>query len=235
MPISSDTDRKDKLDAELDRLASKGCRIISRGNQGARIEDSNHRIFVVYIDHKGKIVLRQMSSGWSTKKKVLVGGGVLFGVLFMIGAIASALDFQSSPSPASPTGVRSSFIDITPQPKSARSTPTGSMKAVINAIPVSRDRYTLSDFVLCDGIRLTKTIFWGQAPGRAYSGDPRVSGQLEIGDRVRILTPNPRDGEVRVQVHPHDSRSVGNTANRVWISWDQIEKAGPENVFVCQD
>ena len=235
MPIFSDADRKGKLDAELDRLASRGCRIISRGNQGARIEDSNHRIFVVYIDHKGRIVVRRMSSGWPTKKKILVGGGVLFGVLFTIGAIASALDFQSSPSPASPTGVRSSFIDITPQPESARSTPTGSMKTAVNATPVSRDGYTLSDFVLCDEIRLTKTILWGQAPGRAYSGDPRVSGRLEIGDRIRILTPNPRDGEVRVQVHPHDSRSVGNTANRVWISWDEIEQAGPENVFVCQN
>ena len=235
MPIPSDADRKDKLDAELDRLASRGCRIISRGNQGARVEDSNHRIFVVYIDHKGKVVVRRMSSGWPTKKKILVGGGVLFGVLFTIGAIASALDFQNSPSPASPTGVRSSLIDITPQPESARSTPTGSIKAAINVTPVSREGYTLSDFVLCDGIRLTKAISWGQAPGRADSGDPRVSGQLEIGDRIHILTPNPRDGEVRVQVYTHDSRSVGNTADRVWISWDKIDQAGPENVLVCQD
>ena len=235
MPISSDAERKNKLDGELDRLASRGYRVISRGNQGARVEDTRHRVFVVYVDRKGKIVVRRMSSGWPTKKKILVGGGVLFGVLFTIGAIASALDFQSSPSPAESTGVLSSFIEITPQPESARSTPTGSTRGTTSTSHVGTGGYALSDFALCDRVLLTKTIFWGQAPGRASSGDPRVSGRLEMGDRFRILTPNPRFGEIRVEVFPHDSRSVGNTTDRVWISWDQIEQAGPENVLVCQD
>ena len=35
---------------------------------------------------------------------------------------------------------------------------------------------------------------WGQAPGLvAYSGDPSVSGDLEEGDYIRILTPTPND------------------------------------------
>ena len=230
-----DPEDRNKLDAELDRLTSRGCRIISRGDRGARVEDTDRRIFVVYVGHKGEIVVRRATSEWPTKKKILVGGGLLFAVLFVIGAIVSALDFQSSPSPAEPTGVRSSFVDITPQPESARSTPTGSMRAATNTTSVRTGGYTLSDFVLCDGIRLTKTIFWGQAPGRVYSGDPRVSGQLEVGDTFRILTPNLRGGEIRVQVYPHDSRRVGNTTDRVWISWAQIEQTGPENVLVCQN
>ncbi len=79
-------------------------------------------------------------------------------------------------------------------------------------------------------------MMWGQAPGLAYSGDPRVSGSLEEGDYIQVLTPQPNaDGEIRVQVYPHDGRAVGKSDDKVWISWTELTRSRLDQIaLTCE-
>ena len=78
---------------------------------------------------------------------------------------------------------------------------------------------------------------WGQAPGLVYSDDPNVTGQVEIDDRIQILTPDPNEhGEIRVKVFPHDGRTVGKTDNSVWISWEAATRFRLDlQAFTCEN
>ena len=80
-------------------------------------------------------------------------------------------------------------------------------------------------------------MLWGQSPDVIYSGDPRITGNIEDGDYVRILTPNPNpDGAIRVKIFPHDGRAVGNTDDQVWINWRELIRFRLDQVmFTCQD
>ena len=65
---------------------------------------------------------------------------------------------------------------------------------------------------------------WAQAPGVIYSDDPRVTGNIEAGDYIQVLTPRPTsEGLIRVKVYPHDFREVGKTDGQVWIDWGGLE------------
>ena len=69
---------------------------------------------------------------------------------------------------------------------------------------------TLLSFLTCDRLLAKLEKRWGQAPGVIYSDDPLVSGNIMPGDYIRLLMPKPdSDGNIRVQVFPHDNRSVG--------------------------
>ena len=93
----------------------------------------------------------------------------------------------------------------------------------------------LREFTLCSRLKANKTMIWGQASGVIYSGDPSVTGQIEIGDYVTILTPRPDDaGNIRVQVLPHDDRTVG-VDGKVWINWASLVQTRTERVmFTCE-
>ena len=95
----------------------------------------------------------------------------------------------------------------------------------------------LRAFVFCERLRVDLGMMWGQAPSLAYRGDPRTSGSLEEGDYIRVLTPTPNaDGEIRVEVFPHDYRTVGNASDRVWISWAQLLPHRLDQIaLVCED
>ena len=81
----------------------------------------------------------------------------------------------------------------------------------------------LKSLVVCGRVTVLASMYWGQAPGLAYAGNPATSGQLEVGDVLRFLIPVPNaDGEVRVEVFPHDGRAVGKSNNLVWISWETV-------------
>ena len=74
-------------------------------------------------------------------------------------------------------------------------------------IPTLTAQESLQQFVLCDRLVAKKSMLWGQAPGVIYSGNPQITGNIEPGDYVRLLMPNPNaDGALRIQVFPHDER-----------------------------
>lgn len=83
----------------------------------------------------------------------------------------------------------------------------------------------LKSLVVCGRVTVLASMYWGQAPGLAYSGNPQVSGQLQQGDVIQFLTSEPNaNGEVRVKVFPQDGRAVGKTNNQVWISWATVSQ-----------
>ena len=104
-------------------------------------------------------------------------------------------------------------------------------------IPTLTAQESLQQFVLCDRLVAKKSMLWGQAPGVIYSGNPQITGNIEPGDYVRLLMPNPNaDGALRIQVFPHDERVVGKTNNQVWIDWEELTRyrLGRE-MFTCED
>ena len=155
-------------------------------------------------------VLRQI---FGSRKRVFVAViGAVFVILVI--AIVSAADSGSSED----------------EEKPASSQPRATATATI-------PQTVLQEFVLCGELEAKMTMLWGQAPNidLIYSENPDVSGQLEVGDRVRILTPRPDPaGLVRVRVSPHDGRLVGKTSNQVWIDWKGLERNNLERVmFEC--
>ena len=94
-----------------------------------------------------------------------------------------------------------------------------------------------SSFISCERLRAHKSMLWGQAPSLIYSGDPRVSGRIQPGDFIRILTPtSDSNGNVRVIVYPHDYRTVGQSDGKVWINWWDLVRINWEHVmFKCED
>ena len=132
---------------------------------------------------------------------------------------------EATPEPA-PTSVPS----VTPPPPTAA--PTKEPEPVATPTPEE----SLRSLANCDRVLINLSMNWGQAPGLAHSGNPAVSGQLEEGDYITIITPNPSaDGEIRVQVYPHDGRSVGLTNNQVWIDWAGIIRFRIDfNAFTCE-
>ena len=100
------------------------------------------------------------------------------------------------------------------------------------------DEY-LRSLILCHNkVKVMSGITWGQAPDTIYSDDPRVTGRLEEGDYIQILTPQLNEyGEIRVKVYPHDNRTVGKTDNQVWIHWGQLDTQYRFDLigFVCEE
>ena len=94
----------------------------------------------------------------------------------------------------------------------------------------------LHEFNLCERLKAQKSILWGQAPGVIYSDDTRITGRIQPGDYIRILTTNNReDGTVRVQVLPSDDRTVGRSGGRVWIDWASLVRSNTEHLmFECE-
>ena len=94
----------------------------------------------------------------------------------------------------------------------------------------------LQAFILCEKLKAKKSMLWGQAPGVIYSDDTRITGRIQPGDYVRILTPDIReDGAVRVQVFPVDDRKVGRSEGRVWIDWASLVRSNTEHLmFECE-
>ena len=119
---------------------------------------------------------------------------------------------------------------ITEEPSATPSKPDD------NPIPTPTADEALSAFVLCDRLRANLSMLWGQAPGIIYSGDPRVTGEVEEGDYVRFLMSEPNaNGEIRIKVFPHDYRAVGNSNDQVWIDWDGLLQFRLDQVmFTCE-
>ena len=98
----------------------------------------------------------------------------------------------------------------------------------------------LQAFLLCERLRLNEEVYWGISPSTLQNLDPRFSGTLEPGDYIRILTPESKNGAIRVKVYTHDLRSVNSESkDQVWIDWDilvlQPEYRLDQLVFACED
>ena len=136
-------------------------------------------------------------------------------------AAAAVTETATATSEPTPTATETATATATAEP-----TPTATATATAEPTPTPTPtaEEALRAFAFCDRLRVELGMKWGQAPGLvAYSGDPRVSGDLEEGDYIRILTPTPNEhGELRVQVYPHDGRAVGKTSDQVWIYWEGL-------------
>ncbi len=91
---------------------------------------------------------------------------------------------------------------------------------------------------LCERVRLKRPQLWAVSPAAYWSRDPGLSGDLEIGDYLNIITLEPNDdGLIQIQVSTHDSRKlegIGDEAT-VWIEWGRIEAADSiDSVFECE-
>ena len=115
--------------------------------------------------------------------------------------------------------------------------PPSATQEATEVVPTPTAAEALRAFTFCDRLLATASMLWGQSPDVIYSGDPRITGNIEDGDYVRILTPNANpDGAIRVKVFPHDGRAVGNTDDQVWIDWRELIRFRLDQVmFTCQD
>ena len=95
---------------------------------------------------------------------------------------------------------------------------------------------SLSDFRKCEALKAKKEMKWGQSPYVIYSDDPSVTGTINPSDLLQIRPGDIwQDGQIRVQVHPSDNRTVGKSNNLVWIDWGSLERAGTQNdMFSCE-
>ncbi len=109
----------------------------------------------------------------------------------------------------------------TPQPtESPTATPEPTPTATPETLSAAEH---LKSLVVCGRVTVLASMYWGQAPGLAYAGNPATSGQLQQDDVIQFLMSEPNaNGEVRVKVFPHDGRAVGKTNDQVWISWVTI-------------
>ena len=118
---------------------------------------------------------------------------------------------------------------VTPAPQ-----PVVTPVLAVDATPTVGE--ALREFTQCARLIAKKSLAWGQAPGVIYSGNPTVTGRIEQGDYVRFVTKPNADGKVRVQVEPHDSRTVGTTDNQVWIDWTGLTRLRSDQfMFECED
>ncbi len=124
---------------------------------------------------------------------------------------------------------------VTPLPTSTP-TPTLTQVPTIKT-PTLTVEEALWNFISCDRLRATKTLMWGQAPGVIYSGDPRITGNIEPNDYARFLMSEPtNDGVIRIKVYPHDGRAVGASNDQVWIDWAGLVRSSLEShMFSCED
>ena len=86
--------------------------------------------------------------------------------------------------------------------------------------PTPTVKESLRILIQCERVKANKSMGWGQAPGVVYSDDPRVTGRIQSGDYVRFLSVPNAHGLVRVQVYPHDYRTVGNS------DWKGVDRLG---------
>ena len=123
--------------------------------------------------------------------------------------------------------------DSEPEPTAEPTASTAPTTAPLSTLPATD---ILRDLVACERLIVNLEIRWGQTPETVYMEDDSISGNLEPGDIVRILTPQPHEnGAIRVQVEPHDGRAVGRTDNQVWVDWGTSASLGIEGaMFTCE-
>ena len=186
-------------------------------------------------------------------KKLGLGALIIVGLVIVLGVIVSLLpddmndtatSVQSASTPVptfTTTAAGSTVTETTGQSDTqAQAQPT---KPQDPPTPVPSTSTTptveeaLFDFVLCDRLSANLLMSWGQVPDLIYSDDPKVSGDIEPGDYVRFLMPEPdANGSIWIEVYPHDHRAVGNTDNMVWIDWaGLVQFRSDQAMFTCED
>ena len=120
--------------------------------------------------------------------------GEYSGTVFMDDCVAADQSILAAYATATPLPALTSTA--TPVPAPTTLPPTS--EPLLIATPTLEE--TLFDFVLCERLRVEVQIIWGQSPQVVYSYDPRVTGNLEEGDYIQILTPYPEEGLIRVKV-----------------------------------
>ena len=187
-------------------------------------------------------------------KKLGLGVLIVVGLMIVLGVIASLLpdDFDDSvasvqstitPVPTfTTTPAGSTVTETTDQSDTqAQAQPTRPQDPPPTSVPTTSATPTveeaLFDFVLCDRLKANLLMSWGQVPDLIYSDDPKVSGDIEPGDNVRFLMPEPdASGSIWIEVFPHDERAVGNAGNTVWIDWDALVPFRlDQEMFTCED
>ena len=181
-------------------------------------------------------------------KKLGLGALIIVGLVIVLGVIVSLLpdDFDDSATSVQSTNtpvptftsapVDSSVAETTSESSAqTQSQPTESSAPPSTATPTIEE--ALLSFVLCDRLKANMLMYWGQVSDAINTGDPRVTGDIEPGDYVRFLMPQPdANGTIRIEVYPHDHRAVGNTDNMVWIDWAGLVQFRLDQVmFTCED
>ena len=125
---------------------------------------------------------------------------------------------------------------LTPATSTAPSTVTEAEEATLEPQGTPTIEEALSQFTLCQRLRVTVQMRWGQAPATIYADDPKVWGNLEEGDYVQFISGVQDNGVVRVKVFPHDGRAVGNTNDQVWIDWKGLtQNRLDQHALECED
>ena len=187
-------------------------------------------------------------------KKLGLGALIIVGLVIVLGVIVSLLpddmndtatsvQSASTPVPTSTTTPAGSTVTETTDQSDtkAQAQPTRPQDPPPTSVPSTSTTQTveeaLIDFVICDRLRANLLMSWGQVPDLIYSDDPKVSGDIEPGDYVRFLMPEPdASGSIWIEVYPHDHRAVGNTGNMVWIDWEGLVQFRlDQEMFTCED
>ena len=170
-------------------------------------------------------------------QKVRIAGVVLglFGLLVFVAVLVVDPPEDEPTAQPSPTPSPMATAQQTPTSTPVPTATTAPTLSATDATPTYEE--ALLEFLVCDRLVANLSMRWGQAPGTIYSDDPRVSGDIEPGDYVRLLMPEPdSEGFMRVKVFSHDGRAVGKTDDSVWINWGQFEPYRTDLLmFTCED
>ena len=135
-----------------------------------------------------------------------------------------------------PTATPINETALTPATSTAPSTVTEAEEATLEPQGTPTIEEALLQFTLCQRLRVTVQMRWGQAPATIYADDPKVWGNLEEGDYVQFISGVQDNGVVGVKVFPHDGRAVGNTNDQVWIDWKGLtQNRLDQHALECED
>ena len=166
--------------------------------------------------------------------------GLVGPFLLVLFIIAAAVPSESEDAPADQVSMPAPTQTSQPAPTQPPVSSTATAEPTALTRPTPTVKQALKALIFCDRVRLNAEIYWGVSPITLQNLDPRFSGTLEPGDYIRILTPESKNGAIRVKVYPHDFRSVSNQSDdEVWIDWDilvlQPEHRFDQLIFTCED
>ena len=163
---------------------------------------------------------------------------LLFVIFLVIGIFVSNDTDEESTGGSEPTESAASTPTLRPAPSTPPPSPTQRPMETPEptAAPTPTFEESLQGLTVCERVMAKLSMGWGQAPGVIYSNDARVTGRIEQGDYVQFLTPPDGEGRVRVQVYPHDGRTVGQSEGKVWIDWGSLEQFRLDlDMFSCEN
>ena len=157
------------------------------------------------------------------RRRIVLYALAAFSILLLV-AIISGNEEETPAVSQEPTKKPTATSTMPPPEDTATPSPTAT-----RVVPV--------DFVLCERLRVNYSMDWGQAPLTIFSDNPDISGELQPGDHIRLISSDVDErGHIWVQVYPQDGRAVGRTDDRVWIAWYSFwVDRDIHETFTCED